>query len=264
MPKIPHAFYQFRFGSRQLGILLVTLLGVLALTFVLGYLVGRSSRQEPDWVAKVARERAAERSLPKGRTAAPEKDARKVSAPVGKRAQGLVIKDLVPPKERVSSRPAARKTVSRRAVRKSKARRLAQKASQRGLVSRKRERGHVESNTVALSPSLKAKSLPTSPAPSGRKGAQASTARYSREGRYFIQVGSFLSRETALRQQKALRRKAYPAFIREVDLGPKGKWHRVLVGRYPTREKALEEANRLAKTVKVKPRVLREEGPGAP
>jgi cell division protein FtsN len=82
--------------------------------------------------------------------------------------------------------------------------------------------------------------------------------RFSREGRYYIQVGSHTELGKAIRQRERLRMNAYPAFIREVDLGRDGRWFRVMVGRYQDLEKAAEEADRLKKSEKLTPRIIKE------
>ncbi len=87
---------------------------------------------------------------------------------------------------------------------------------------------------------------------------------YSGKGRYYILVGSHADRRDALEQREALRRNAYPAFIRMSDLGAKGKRHQVIVGRYRDLDRATEEAGRLGRMENVRPRVFKEGETGAP
>lgn len=88
--------------------------------------------------------------------------------------------------------------------------------------------------------------------------------RYSREGRYYILVGSHADRRDALEQREVLRRNAYPAFIRMSDLGARGKRYQVIVGRYQDLDRATEEAGRLGRMEKVRPRVFKEGETGSP
>jgi len=87
---------------------------------------------------------------------------------------------------------------------------------------------------------------------------------YSREGRYYILVGSHADRRDALEQREVLRRNAYPAFIRMSDLGARRKRYQVIVGRYQDLDRATEEAGRLDRMEKVRPRVFKEGETGGP
>ncbi|MEE8109398.1 MAG: SPOR domain-containing protein, partial [bacterium] len=104
--------------------------------------------------------------------------------------------------------------------------------------------------------------LPALAGANGRKAefgdSRPARVRYSLEGRYYILVGSYSGRRDALAQIEALRRNAYPAFIRDVDLGAKGRSYRVLVGRYQKLDEAAEEAEKLARTEKLTPRIFKE------
>lgn len=55
---------------------------------------------------------------------------------------------------------------------------------------------------------------------------------------YAIQVASVRKFDEALRIVRKLRRAGFRAYIRNVDLGARGKWHRVRVGRYRDRAEA--------------------------
>ncbi|GBC59886.1 hypothetical protein DENIS_0827 [Desulfonema ishimotonii] len=57
---------------------------------------------------------------------------------------------------------------------------------------------------------------------------------------YELQVGAFFEPNRALRFQNTLRHKGYPAFIRKNTDAGGGVWHRVLLGPYKNREKALQ------------------------
>ena len=109
-----------------------------------------------------------------------------------------------------------------------------------------------------LSPATPGKAPDDLPAP------RPVRVRYSREGRYYILVGSHADRRDALEQREVLRRSAYPAFIRMADLGARGKRYQVIVGRYQDLDRATEEAGRLGRMEKVRPRVFKEGETGSP
>ncbi|OGL63770.1 MAG: hypothetical protein A3J27_03760 [Candidatus Tectomicrobia bacterium RIFCSPLOWO2_12_FULL_69_37] len=92
---------------------------------------------------------------------------------------------------------------------------------------------------------------PASP-PQGPSGsAQAAEPSFSKEGppRYTIQVLSVKEADRAERALRELLGKGIPAFIERADLGDRGVWHRVRVGRFWDRgaaERTLEEIRRKA------------------
>ncbi len=104
----------------------------------------------------------------------------------------------------------------------------------------------------------------TGKASGGLPAARPVRVWYSREGRYYILVGSHADLRDALEQRETLRRNAYPAFIRTADPGARGKRHQVIVGRYQDLDRATEEAGRLGRMEKVRPRVYKEGEAGAP
>lgn len=57
---------------------------------------------------------------------------------------------------------------------------------------------------------------------------------------FAIQVYSFQDRSKAEPAIEALEKKGYPAYIVSQDLGEKGLWHRVWVGRFETKDEAAE------------------------
>ncbi len=174
-------------------------------------------------------------------------------------------------------------------------------APSRARHSAEAARARPPATVKAMSPSLEAERTPTSrnlfhirkacmpptiksPPPAPPSGAKRSGVRpatpgkvpddlpaprpvrvtYSREDRYYILVGSHADRRDALEQREVLRRNAYPAFIRMSDLGARGKRHQVIVGRYQDLDRATEEAGRLGRMEKVRPRVFKEGETGAP
>lgn len=72
-----------------------------------------------------------------------------------------------------------------------------------------------------------------------------STASVEVGGTFSLQVASFKKIKSALALQEKLHKKGYPAQVREVDLGEKGVWSRVIVGPFEARSKAQETLERL-------------------
>lgn len=68
------------------------------------------------------------------------------------------------------------------------------------------------------------------------------------QGHYAVQTGSFTKAEDALQVKRRLAARGYDVFIKQVDLGDKGVWYRVLVG--PAADKSKAQA--LAVTLKNK------------
>lgn len=62
---------------------------------------------------------------------------------------------------------------------------------------------------------------------------------------FSLQVASFRKIKGALALQEKLHKKGYPAHVREVDLGQKGIWSRVIVGPFESRSKAQAILERL-------------------
>lgn len=79
-------------------------------------------------------------------------------------------------------------------------------------------------------------------APAGGKAKtkarpKAKTAA-SAAGGYALHLASFRRAEAARRLVKKLAAEGLEAHVRQVELAGKGRWHRVLLGRYPSRDKA--------------------------
>ena len=70
----------------------------------------------------------------------------------------------------------------------------------------------------------------------------------SPERTYELQAGAFFESDRARRVKNNLKRRGYPAFIRQNN-DDRGVWHRVLVGPYVDREKALQVKNEIQKTM---------------
>ncbi|MFO7783372.1 MAG: SPOR domain-containing protein [Thermodesulfobacteriota bacterium] len=65
------------------------------------------------------------------------------------------------------------------------------------------------------------------------------------ENSYGIQIGSYKDLDNAVERVNYLKRLGYEAFYRYETVGDKGKWYRVYIARYSTREQAEEEARLL-------------------
>ncbi|MCP4624063.1 MAG: hypothetical protein GY850_11085 [bacterium] len=68
---------------------------------------------------------------------------------------------------------------------------------------------------------------------------------------YVIHAGSFREESRALRQAERLTAAGFQAYTVRVDLGPKGVWHRVKVGRYRTKKDAFTVQQELEKALKI-------------
>lgn len=85
-------------------------------------------------------------------------------------------------------------------------------------------------------PAAKAqKKTKAAPAKVAMKKAKAAEAD---EGKYTIQISSFLERDQAQNLVRWLRERKYPAFLTTSEIPGKGTWHRVRVGRFTTKEAA--------------------------
>ncbi len=73
------------------------------------------------------------------------------------------------------------------------------------------------------------------------------------EGKYTIQMGSFLEEKTATQILNSLKNKRYPAFVKKVEIPGYGVSYRVRIGTFGTREKAYlygEDLKRLEPYIK--------------
>ena len=80
----------------------------------------------------------------------------------------------------------------------------------------------------------------------------------SSTGVYSVQVGSFKNKTDANRLRNKLRKKKYKAFVILANLGDKGVWYRVRVGRFSDVEEAEKLAETLLKKEKIKGIVLKQ------
>jgi len=70
-------------------------------------------------------------------------------------------------------------------------------------------------------------------------------------GKYSIQLSSSTDKNRSRRKVDELKKKGYPAFLEEADLKEKGKWYRVKVGHFASREEATKYAISLRKKEKI-------------
>jgi len=74
--------------------------------------------------------------------------------------------------------------------------------------------------------------------PAGGKAKAKPRPAASAAGAYVLHLASFRKPEAARRLVRKLAAQGLEARVRQVDLAGKGRWHRVILGRYPSREKA--------------------------
>lgn len=86
-------------------------------------------------------------------------------------------------------------------------------------------------------PAIEEEALPAAPATASAPPAPA-PAGPSMARPYTLQVGSFSRERGATELVERLKGKGHEAYLTEVDLGSKGVWYRVRVGRYPTEHAA--------------------------
>ncbi len=89
-----------------------------------------------------------------------------------------------------------------------------------------------EKSAPAAKTQKKTKTAPAKVATKKTKSAEAD------EGKYTIQISSFLERDQAQNLVRWLRERKYPAFLTTSEVPGKGTWHRVRVGRFTTKEAA--------------------------
>ncbi len=96
---------------------------------------------------------------------------------------------------------------------------------------------------IYAAPAEAVQALPT--AASGIHAAAEQQPLASTANHYTVQVSAFKKRSRADKKINQLVAKGHEAFYRHEDTGAKGQWFRVYVGRYATRQKAREAAQRL-------------------
>lgn len=90
------------------------------------------------------------------------------------------------------------------------------------------------------------------PASAAEKKQSTSAAQMSvaKEGKYVVQTASFRAEADARALAQNLKPE-FPAYVREVDLGEKGVWFRVLVGPWAQQDEANEVRRRVKESVKL-------------
>ncbi len=79
----------------------------------------------------------------------------------------------------------------------------------------------------------------------------AATAPAGTKVSWVIQAASFQAFEDARKLKERLEAKGFESFVKEADLGKKGKWYRVIIGPFPTDAAAQGMADRLKKEDKL-------------
>jgi len=87
---------------------------------------------------------------------------------------------------------------------------------------------------------------------------QAAPSAWAQAHQYGIQVSSFQDIDAAVEQVNYLKRLGYPSFYRYEDVDGKGKWYRVYISHFATKEQAEEEAAVLKKLELIKEYKIRE------
>lgn len=91
------------------------------------------------------------------------------------------------------------------------------------------------------------------PAPAPQESASASSdsaVAAVQEGRYVVQIASFRAKTDARALAQKLKPE-FPAYVREVDLGEKGTWFRVLVGPVAQRDEADQVQRRIKESMEL-------------
>ena len=103
-----------------------------------------------------------------------------------------------------------------------------------------------------VTPDTASKKSPPAPAPVAEQKQSPSAAQMSaaKEGKYVVQTASFRAEADARALAQKLKPE-FPAYVREVDLGEKGVWFRVLVGPWAHRDEADESRRRVKESVKL-------------
>lgn len=75
---------------------------------------------------------------------------------------------------------------------------------------------------------------------------------------FSIHAGSFRKKETAEDEVARLKRMGFEAVVKQTNLGKKGVWYRVKIGKFSTLAEAEKVLQKLQQKVKVKSRIIRE------
>ena len=97
-------------------------------------------------------------------------------------------------------------------------------------------KNHTPKNNYA--PSQKSSSLQDSLTPDGEK--------------YTIQIGAFRTKNQAEQLSQTLKNKGYPTFLNKADLGNKGVWYRVRVGRFSSLPETKNQLRKLSEKTGLK------------
>ncbi len=114
-----------------------------------------------------------------------------------------------------------------------------QAASPRGVVDYRLEQGAPPADPATTAAVVAALGAP--PPAAGRAKARARAAARG----YTLHLASFRREPRARGMVRALAAKGVAARVQAVDLGAKGRWYRVLAGRFPSRKQAQAQGEKL-------------------
>lgn len=230
--------YQIVFSKLQAGVFVAALFALMTAFFSFGYLLAErgASSGSAGGVGELAASRAGQGEDAGSGAVVPIESAPKKEAP-DKSADVIEPKfyrDLVEEEEENErpiepiKLPEAKKTAPKPA----RPPAAAPPEARLPKEARKSPRKKASAETPARKPEKRAAANPRAPKP------------WTAGSGYAVQVASVRKFDEALRIVRRLRSAGFQAYIRNVDLGARGRWHRVRVGRYRDRaeaQKALSE-----------------------
>ena len=106
--------------------------------------------------------------------------------------------------------------------------------------SKPRKSGNKETRAQPERPQVKQRSLERNAPAEEVLKEQPRTKTLSRSSStYTMQVSAFRSRDQAFSLEKELKQSGYPAFVVSEEIPGQGKWYRVRIGRYSSRQEAI-------------------------
>jgi len=226
--------YEVSLEARELYLIIAGLLLFAILVFILGVFVGR--RIERSQAHPVA---AAEMASPSGEKAEAGEPA------AGPEAGGPGAYPAGESEAALPPVPSAGKTAAGKDKMQYTYYDSLVKGKGVGIQAQPGSRPESEPEKVATPPT--AETEKPAPAPKAQKKTKAAPAKVAMkkaksaeadEGKYTIQISSFLERDQAQNLVRWLRERKYPAFLTTAEIPGKGTWHRVRVGRFTTKEAA--------------------------
>lgn len=98
--------------------------------------------------------------------------------------------------------------------------------------------GKMTSSTTAKAPASQSVSVPSTAVPSMAPAVHANAASSAEKIPFTIQISSFREQSKAQEILNQLAKKNYPAYLISRNLGEKGTWYRVYVGKFQTKNEA--------------------------